>query len=54
MDEVMSRIGDLEHIQEVSKQKGIIVAERWAMAELAEMKVIMKRMKKAPAATGTR
>jgi hypothetical protein len=54
MNDVLERIADLEHIEEVSKRNGIVKAERWAMAELAEMKVVLKHMEKAPAATGTR
>lgn len=43
MNEVLNRIAELEHIKEVSQRYGIITAERWTMAELAEMKAIVKR-----------
>ncbi|WP_157800318.1 hypothetical protein [Sporolactobacillus pectinivorans] len=47
MDEIRTRIDELKHIQAVSKRNGLIVAERWAHAEIAEMKVALKKMKRA-------
>lgn len=53
MNEVLARINELEKIRDGLKQLGCVWSERWAMAELAEMKVALKRMKKASAATET-
>lgn len=50
----MQRISDLEQIKEVSKRNGSVRLERWAMAELAEMKVVLKRNKRASVAAETR
>lgn len=54
MEDVLNRIAMLENMKNVAERHGFVKAERWAMAELAEMKVVLKNMKKAPAATGTR
>lgn len=51
MNDVKERITLLENMREVSKRNGFVRAERWAMAELAEMKVVLKRNEKALAAT---
>lgn len=51
MNDVVERINELEHIQKVSRRNGLVRAERWAMAELAEMKVILKQNEKALAGT---
>ncbi|MCQ2010578.1 hypothetical protein NOM01_11175 [Sporolactobacillus sp. STSJ-5] len=43
MEEVMARITMLENMKNVARRNGFVKAERWAMAELAQMKVILKR-----------
>lgn len=53
MKEVMDRISELEKIRSGLKKLGCVWSERWAMAELAEMRAVLKRMKKASAATET-
>ncbi|WP_160168720.1 hypothetical protein [Sporolactobacillus terrae] len=53
MNEVMNRISELEKIRSGLKKLGCVWSERWVMAELAEMKVVLKRMKKASGATET-
>lgn len=54
MNEVMERINELERIKKGLHQLGITWSERWAMAELAEMKVVLKRNKRASVAAETR
>lgn len=51
MNDVVERISDLQHIQEVSNRNGMVRIERWAQAEIAEMKVVLKRNEKALAGT---
>jgi hypothetical protein len=53
MNEVLGRIKDLEKIKRGMHKLGNIWGERWAIAEIAEMKVILKHMKTASAATET-
>ncbi|BBN97460.1 hypothetical protein [Sporolactobacillus terrae] len=43
MNEVLDRIAELETMKSVAERKGFVKVERWAMAELAEMKAIVKR-----------
>jgi hypothetical protein len=43
MSEVMERIAMLENMKNVAERKGFVKVERWAMAELAEMRAIVKR-----------
>jgi hypothetical protein len=43
LNEVKERIAELEHIKEVCDRNGYVGVGRWATAELAEMKVILKR-----------
>lgn len=54
MTNVLERISELEHIQAVAKQHGIVSLDRWAAAEIAEMRVVLKRMRKAPVGAGAR
>ncbi|MFT8362951.1 MAG: hypothetical protein ABF608_07180 [Sporolactobacillus sp.] len=43
MNEVLNRIAQLEDMKAIAERNGLVKAERWAMAELLEMKVILKR-----------
>jgi hypothetical protein len=43
MNEVMNRIAMLENMKNVAERNGFVKVERWALAELAEMRAIVKR-----------
>jgi hypothetical protein len=54
MNEVKERINELKHIRKTSKKQGFVDAEKWAKQQIYEMKIALRKMKKASAATEAR